>query len=105
MEFKFKTDIDVKNNLDEIPILAPSFAWAMMTSLWGGNEISVLAVIRALAIADLGVSVNRKEMVQMLDGASEMIAETVRDFHDQMRKRGFDVQIFPPTVTPPDTRS
>lgn len=34
----------------------------MVTRLWGGNETAVLAMIRALAIADLAVSVNRKQM-------------------------------------------
>ena len=44
----------------------------MATRLWGGNETSVIAIIRALAIADLTLCVNRKEVIEMLDDLSRM---------------------------------
>ena len=58
----------------------------MSSSLWGGNELNVLAMIRALAVADLGVSVNRGEMVRYLDGelsfpeAVSLLRQSTRHF-------------------------
>ena len=75
-------------------------AVAMTTKLWGGNEISVLAMIRALSIADMSVSVNRKEMIKWLDKSSEQVANDLKDAKEQMEKDGIKVQTFLPGVKP-----
>ena len=62
-DIRFNTDFDVMKNPQALEDLVPRLAMAMTTSLWGGNEMSVLAMIRSLCIADIGVSVNRKEML------------------------------------------
>ena len=78
---------------------------AMMTTLWGGNEQAVLAMIRALAIADLGVSVNRKQMVGFLDDASEMLEASIRDARKAFEKSGGKVMVFGTGVAPPKSRN
>ena len=78
---------------------------AMMTTLWGGNEQAVLAMIRALAIADLGVSVNRREMVGFLDDASGMLEASIHDARRAFEQSGGKITVFGPGVAPPKSRS
>ena len=68
-EICFSTDLKM-TDISELPILAGRIAFNMMTRLWGGNEEIILAVIRNLAIADLAVCFNRKDMIEFLDQAS-----------------------------------
>lgn len=56
----------------------------MATRLWGGNETSVIAIIRALAIADLTLCVNRKEVIEMLDDLSRMGASALNEIQKEL---------------------
>ena len=78
-DIRFHTDIDPLQDPDTIHQTVTELAMAMMTTLWGGNEQAVLAMIRALAIADLGVSVNRRQMIGFLDDASGMLEASISD--------------------------
>ena len=78
---------------------------AMMTTLWGGNEQAVLAMIRALAIADLGVSVNRRQMVGFLDEPSGLLEASIREARKAFEQSGGTVMVFGPGVAPPKSRS
>lgn len=71
----------------------------MATTLWGGNEISVLAMIRALAIADLSVSVNQNEMIEYLRQSSKSLGEAFRLAMENAKRQG-RATIFPPNVKP-----
>ncbi len=104
-DIRFHTDIDPLRDPDTIHETVTELAMAMMTTLWGGNEQAVLAMIRALAIADLGVSVNRKQMVGFLDDASEMLEASIRDARKTFEKSGGKVMVFGPGVAPPKSRS
>ncbi len=77
-DIRFNTDIDPLKDPEIIHQTVTELAMAMMTSLWGGNEQAVLAMIRALAISDLGVSVNRRQMVAFLNEASEVRSDCLR---------------------------
>ncbi|MBO4843824.1 MAG: hypothetical protein J5490_04465 [Bacteroidales bacterium] len=101
LDIRFNTDFDVMKNPQALEDLVPKIAMAMTTTLWGGNEMSVLAMIRSLCIADIGVSVNRKEMIEMLDHATEHLAQAMRDAHEAMARSGITVQTFGPGVPPP----
>ena len=78
MDIRFNTDIDVNKNPEVVLDIVSKVAFSMATKLWGGNELSVLAMIRALSIADLALSVNRKEMIKELDRSSETMARTMK---------------------------
>ena len=99
-EIIFRTDLKSTDIVD-LQTLAGKLAYNMMTRLWGGNEQFVLAVIRNLAIADLAVSVNRKEMISFLDEASEVTAMLIQETFEHMRKKGYDVRQYAPGVKPP----
>lgn len=99
-EIRFKTDFDVLKNPElasQIPVAA---AFTMLTKLWGGNETSVLAVIRMLSMADIAVSVNRDEMLEKLKESSNLVAEQVRELISSMEKSGVKFQFYGPGIKP-----
>ena len=100
-DIRFNTDVDVSKNRESVMHTVVCAATAMVTKLWGGNELSVLAMIRALAIADLAVSVNRKEMVEELDAASRECAEMLKEAKEEFEKAGGKVMSFAPGINPP----
>jgi hypothetical protein len=104
-DIRFRTDIDPLKDPDVIHETVIELAMAMMTTLWGGNEQAVLAMIRALSIADLGVSVNRRQMVGFLDEASETLAASLLDARKEFERSGGKVTLFAPGVAPPKSRS
>jgi len=105
VDIRFNTDIDVLKRPSLIQEIIIKSALSMTTSLWGGNETSVLAVIRALAIADLGVSVNRKEMIRYLDMASKMVEVSLREGRKEFERRGGKALVFSPLVKPSGQKS
>ena len=101
----FKTDVDPLKNPDEINNILIQTTLSMATKLWGGNEQAVLDMIRVLAIADLSLSVNRKEMINWLDRESNNLYKAFQDANTAFQKDGGKVMIFGPGVMPPKTMS
>lgn len=104
-DIRFHTDIDPIRNPNLIPQTITELALAMTTTLWGGNEQAVLAMVRALAIADLGVSVNRRQMIRFLDDASEDLEKSLGEARRMFEKTGGKVMVFGPGVPPSKSRS
>ena len=104
-DIRFHTDLRPTVKPETIPELVSSTAFSMMTSLWGGNEIDILAVIRALAIADLAVSVNREEMIKMMDQDSKTFAEIIREAHQAFERNGGKAVVFAPGIGPRKTKN
>jgi hypothetical protein len=105
MDIRFNTDIDVNKNPEAVLDIVSKVAFSMATKLWGGNELSVLAMIRALSIADLALSVNRKEMIKELDRSSETMARTMKMAAEEFRRNGGKLMTFGPGIMPGKTRS
>lgn len=94
-QLKFRTDINVwKDPMASMDIIQNAML-SMSTTLWGGNEQSVLAMIRSLAIADLALSTNRDEMIEHLKDASRSLADAFNSVLQEEQLRG-SVTIFPP---------
>lgn len=72
----------------------------MATKLWGGDETSVLAMIRILAVADLTLSVNREEMLRNMAQDSEYFAKMFNEMTQEMVKHGEAIS-FGPGIAPP----
>ena len=104
-DIRFNTDIDPLKDPEIIHQTVTELAMAMMTTLWGGNEQAVLAMIRALAISDLGVSVNRRQMVGFLNEASAALEDSIRDARKAFEETGGKMMVFGPGVAPPKSRS
>lgn len=98
-QLRFNTDIDVMKNPQLALDITQSAMISMATTLWGGNEMSVLAMIRALAIADLSVSVNQNEMIEYLKQSSKSLGEAFRSAMKDAQRHG-KATIFPPNVKP-----
>lgn len=105
IDIRFHTDFDPVKNPNVIPNVICRTAFAMVTRLWGENETAVLAMIRALAIADLAVSVNRKQMIQFLDEESAMMAKSFEESMKEVERNGGKVMRFAPGVTPPSYKN
>lgn len=99
-DIRFNTDIDPLKDPEIIHQTVIELAMAMMTTLWGGNEQAVLAMIRALAISDLGVSVNRRQMLGFLNDASGALEESLRSARKAFEESGGKVMVFGPGVSP-----
>lgn len=94
-DIRFNTDMKLTKKPAAIPELVGRLAFSMTTSLWGGSEADVLAAIRCLAVADLAVSVNREEMIRMLDHESRMLAKMFSDAMKHMEANGKVQTIYP----------
>ena len=101
----FKTDVDPLKNPEEVNNVLIQTMMSMATKLWGGNEQAVLAMIRVLSIADLALSVNRKEMIRWLDRESGNLYKAFQDASAAFKKEGGKIMTFGPGVMPPKTRS
>jgi len=103
-EIRFNTDVNVMKDPSIIHEITMLSMLSMVTKLWGGNEMSVLAIIRALALADLSVSVNRKDMIKSMDTASRQYANAFHETQKELVKRG-KMTVFAPGVKPPKMKS
>jgi hypothetical protein len=101
----FKTDVDPLKNPEEVNNVLIQTMMSMATKLWGGNEQAVLAMIRVLSIADLALSVNRKEMIRWLDRESGNLYKAFQDASAAFKKEGGKIMTFGPGVMPPKTKS
>lgn len=97
----FGTDVDVTKDPSCIIDITIMAMMAMSTTLWGGNEASVLAVIRSLCSADIALAVNRKEMIKMLDEQTKYLAASMQDTLTHFKKNGAEIHLFAPNVANP----
>ena len=104
-DIRYRTDLKLFNKPEAIPGLIASVSYSMMTSLWGGNEQDIIAIIRALSIADLSVSMNRKEMIKMMDQESGEFAKIIRQAHRELERNGGRMIQFTPFIKTGNTRS
>lgn len=100
-DIRFNTDLTVNQLSREIPSITADASIAMATNLWGGNEKAVLAVIRALAVADLSLCFNRKEMIKNLDENSLALAKCFKAAQHSFEKSGGKVITFGPGIAKP----
>ena len=105
MDVRFNTDIKVEGIIEIIPAITSAAVFSMATRLWGGNECTVLAMIRSLAIADLSLCANRKDMIRYLDESSIAMAHAFLDAKKEVEKHGGKVQVFGPGIMPTKMKS
>ena len=72
---RFNTDLDVSKDPMAIMNLTIGAMFSMATKLWGGNEQTVIAVIRALFVADMAISPDRKIILNGLGKEAEKIKQ------------------------------
>jgi hypothetical protein len=99
-DIRFKTDFHPPIGPRTISNLLFDTTLSMATKLWGGDETSVLAMIRILAVADLTLSVNREEMLRNMAQDSEYFAKMFNEMTQEMVKHGEAIS-FGPGIAPP----
>lgn len=103
-DIRFNTDFNIKSEKDAMDLIG-KITFTMLTKLWGGNEQAVIAIIRLLAVSDLALCVNRKEMIKMLARDSESVAQLLKEVKQEMERNGHKVTVFGPGINPPKMRS
>ena len=95
-ELKFNTDVDVIKDPEAVIDITGRAIFCMATKLWGGNEHSIIAMIRALFTADMALSPNRDIISKSLTKESKVMYEI---FQKSISQCG-NVQTFPPGIGP-----
>ena len=103
-ELKFNTDLDVKKNPMEVMDLTFTAMFNMATKLWGGNEQTIIAVIRALFVADMAISVDRKIVLKGLGQESEKMGEEFMKMMTELQAQG-KAMTFPPDMSSPSSKN
>jgi hypothetical protein len=98
-ELKFNTDLNVQKDPMAIMDLTASAMFSMSTKLWGGNEQTVIAVIRSLFVADMAISPDRKVVLKGLGKESEKLGEDFLKMMKELQEQG-KAMTFPAGVQP-----
>lgn len=101
-ELTFNTDIDVEKDATVVMDIMSSAMFSMATKLWGGNEQSVIAVIRALFIADMAISADGEFIMKGIMKEAAHMGKLFNDMMAAMEARGV-AQSFAPGVPRPGT--
>jgi len=103
-QLRFNTDLDVQKNPMAIMDLTVSAMFSMATKLWGGNEQTVIAVIRSLFVADMAISVDRRTVLKGLGKESEKMGEEFMKMLKTLQDQGKGVS-FPPGMLAPSSKN
>ncbi len=103
-ELKFNTDLDVQKNPMAVMDLTVNAMFNMATKLWGGNEQTVIAVIRALFVADMAISVDRKVVLKGLGEESEKMGDLFVEMMRELQAKG-KAMSFSPATPPPSSKN
>ncbi len=103
-ELRFNTDLDVSKDPMAIMNLTIGAMFSMATKLWGGNEQTVIAVIRALFVADMAISPDRKIILNGLGKEAEKISDEFIKMMKTLQDQG-EAMAFPPGVRPPMSKN
>lgn len=97
-ELTFDTDIDVEMDPTAVMDIMSSAIFCMATKLWGGNEGSVIAMIRALFVADMAISSDRDIVMKGLMQEAAQMGKLFNDMMKALEEKGA-AQRFGPGVT------
>ena len=101
---RFNTDLDAQKDPMAIMELTVSAMFSMATKLWGGNEQTVIAVIRSLFVADMAISVDRKTVLKGLGKESEKMGEEFMKMLKTLQGQG-KAMSFPPGMLAPSSKN
>lgn len=97
-DIRFNTDMDFVKHPEALPDITSAAAFAMTTKLWGGNENSVIAAIRALAIADIACCAHPEEILGGIGEAAKSLSQAMREARKHFERNGGTVAVFYPGV-------
>ena len=101
---RFNTDLDLQDDMMAVMDLAVNAMFSMATKLWGGNEQTLIAVIRALFVADMAICVNRRAVLKGLGEESERMGKQFTKMMKELEAQG-KAMSFAPGVPPPSSKN
>ena len=96
--------LGTKKNPMAIMDLTVAAMFSMATKLWGGNEQTVIAVIRSLFVADMAISTDRKTMLKGLGKEAEQMGDEFMKKMKTLQDQG-KAMTFPAGVQPPMSKN
>ena len=103
-ELRFNTDLDLQKDPMAIMDLTVSAMLSMATKLWGGNEQTVIAVIRSLFVADMAISTDRKTVLKGLGYEAEKMGDEFIKMMKTLQEQGKAMTV-PAGVQPPMSKN
>ena len=103
-ELRFNTDLDLQKDPMAIMDLTVSAMFSMATKLWGGNEQTVIAIIRSLFVADMAISTDRKTVLKGLGYEAEKMGDEFIKMMKTLQDQG-KAMSFPPGVQPASSKN
>ena len=103
-ELRFNTDLDLQKDPMAIMDLTVSAMLSMATKLWGGNEQTIIAVIRSLFVADMAISTDRKTVLKGLGHEAEKMGDEFIKMMKTLQEQG-KAMSFPPGVQPASSKN
>lgn len=103
-ELRFNTDLDLQKDPMAIMDLTVSAMLSMATKLWGGNEQTVIAIIRSLFVADMAISTDRKTVLKGLGYEAEKMGDEFIKMMKTLQEQG-KAMTFPAGVQPPMSKN
>ena len=103
-ELRFNTDLDLQKDPMAIMDLTVSAMLSMATKLWGGNEQTIIAVIRSLFVADMAISTDRKTVLKGLGYEAEKMGDEFIKMMKTLQEQG-KAMTFPAGVQPPMSKN
>ena len=104
-ELTFNTDVDVEKDATVVIDIMSSAMFSMATKLWGGNEQSVIAVIRALFVADMAISADREFIMKGIMKEAAYMGKIFNDMMASMEARGVAQSFAPGVLRPGDSNA
>lgn len=103
-ELRFNTDLDLQKDPMAIMDITVSAMLSMATKLWGGNEQTVIAIIRSLFVADMAISTDRKTVLKGLGYEAEKMGDEFIKMMKTLQDHG-KAMSFLPGVQPPMSKN
>lgn len=103
-ELRFNTDLDLQKDPMAIMDLTVSAMLSMATKLWGGNEQTIIAVIRSLFVADMAISTDSKTVLKGLGHEAEKMGDEFIKMMKTLQDQG-KAMSFPPGVQPASSKN
>ena len=103
-ELRFNTDLDLQKDPMAIMALTFNAMLSMATNSWGGNEQTIIAVIRSLFVADMAISTDRKTMLKGLGKEAEQMGDEFMKMMKTLQDQG-KAMTFPAGVQPPMSKN
>lgn len=93
----FKSDLDLRKRSDLLILeqLVPMTAFSIETSLFGTQEQSVTAALRALSLGEICINRNPQTIIKEMGRVADVMVKAIAATNAEMVKKGFATPYVP----------